>query len=247
MRPQILLIHVVLFSSLPAFAQESQKKRMPIAVSHLPAENKILTKRKDAPSHNIFSMVLCFKKKCRAYIGWRTGQRKNRFKGYKDGGAPPKRRDQNKVIAPDKIIAPDTVVAKSLPVASEKTAKGTKDTTHLELKQLFILDEVLFEVNSAKLNNHFTYKLDSLVTVLDEHKNLNITITGHTDNTGDENFNRKLSKDRAKAVAEYIVAHGISSNRIAHNGMGSSLPIFGNETEEGRRRNRRVEILIVGQ
>lgn len=241
MRPLLPLTFVVLILSLPGQAQESQKKRMPIAVSHLPAENKALTRRKDAPSHNIFSMVICFKKKCRAYVGWRTGQRKKRFKGYKDGGTPPKRHDQ------PKVVEADTVLAKSPPVTKEKPEPEVQETTPVELKQLFILDEVLFELNSAKLNSHFTYKLDSLVTLLDENKELNIAITGHTDNTGDENFNRKLSKDRARAVAEYLVAHRISSNRITHNGMGSSSPISSNETEEGRRRNRRVEILIVGQ
>jgi outer membrane protein OmpA-like peptidoglycan-associated protein len=238
MIPQLLLTLVVLMISLSVDAQESQKKRMPLAVSHLPAENKALTRRKDAPSHNIFTMVLCFKKKCRAYVGWRTGQRRNRFKGYKDGGTPPKRHDEK--IQTDR----DTVIAKAPPVRVEKPAK---DTTKVELKQLFILDEVLFEVNSARLNDHFTYKLDSLVTLLDENKKLNVTVTGHTDNTGDENFNRKLSNDRAKAVAQYLVAHHISANRITHNGMGSSSPIFSNDSEQGRRRNRRVEILVVGQ
>lgn len=240
MRPLLPLTFVVLFLSPSVHGQESQKKKKPIAVSHLPAENKALTRRKDAPSHNIFTMVLCFKRKCRAYVGWRTGQRKNRFKGYKDGGTPPKRHEQPKAVYTD-----NTDLAQSPPAPNENVEE-IKTTTPVELKQLFILDEVLFELNSAKLNHHFTYKLDSLVTLLDENKALNITVTGHTDNTGEENFNRKLSKDRASAVTDYLIAHGISSSRIAHNGMGSSSPIFSNETEEGRRRNRRVEILIIG-
>lgn len=239
MRPPLpLLAGVVLMLSLPAYSQENKKKRIPIAVSHLSAENKAMTKRPGNSPHNVVSMVICFKKKCRSYIGWRTRQRKMRFKGYKDGGTPPTRHQQ-KIL-----IEQDTVLAKTSPLPTPAPLKDS--VAPLELKQLFILDEVLFELNSATLNRQFTYRLDSLVDILDENKNLTITITGHTDNTGDEKYNVKLSRDRAGAVAAYLTSQHISSSRIKHEGRGSSMPIFTNDTPEGRKRNRRVEILIVG-
>jgi outer membrane protein OmpA-like peptidoglycan-associated protein len=222
----------------PAIAQESKKKKIPIAVSHLSAENRAMTKRPGNSPHNFVSMVICFKKKCRSYIGWRTRQRKMRFKGYKDGGTPPKRHEQNTLIDQDTVLA----TASPLPVAT-----APKENAPLELKQLFILDEVLFEINSAQLNDLFTYKLDSLVILLQENMHLKIHITGHTDNTGDEKLNAKLSKDRADAVADYLMEHKITADRITHEGKGSASPIFSNETPEGRKRNRRVEILIVGE
>lgn len=237
MKPLLSIFFVVLMFT-PSFSQENQKKKVPIVVSHLSAENRAMTKRPGNKKHNALSMVLCFNKKCRSYIGWRTGQRKMRFKGYKDGGIPPTRHEQKK------LIEQDTVLAKHAPLPEIPPAK---DTAQLELKQLFILDEVLFELNSAQLKQQFTYKLDSLVTLLDENRNLTVIITGHTDNTGDEKLNQKLSRDRARAVAEYLMSHRIATRRITHQGMGSSSPIFSNDTETGRRRNRRVEILIVGQ
>jgi outer membrane protein OmpA-like peptidoglycan-associated protein len=239
MSPSIpLLTIVVLLLSFSSHSQENKKKRIPIAVSHLSSENKAMTKRPGNSPHNFVSMVICFKKKCRSYIGWRTRQRKMRFKGYKDGGTPPTRHQQ-KVL-----IAQDTVLAKTSPLSVPETPKDT--VVPIVLKQLFILDEVLFELNSAKLNHQFTYKLDSLANILEENKHLKVNITGHTDNTGDEKHNLKLSLDRAGAVAGYLIAQKISFSRVTYEGRGSSMPIFSNDTPEGRKRNRRVEILIVG-
>ena len=166
-----------------------------------------------------------------------------RFKGYKDGGIPPTPREQKLLI--DK----DTVLATASPLPPTATVKVKQDTatSTVDLKQLFVLDEVLFEVNSAELNKNFTFRLDSLVTILTKHSTLKAQVSGHTDNTGDESFNIKLSRARAQAVAQYLVKHNISAKRITFMGLGSATPLYTNQTEDGRKRNRRVEILIIGQ
>jgi outer membrane protein OmpA-like peptidoglycan-associated protein len=231
MKPLLLCIVVIAVTSSPILAQEGKKKTIPILVSHLSAENNAITRRKDAPRHTIFTKVICFKKKCRAYIGWKTRQQKMRFKGYKKSGVP---RKTTQPLAPPK----DSIIAQ--PVMPSVVA----DTVHVPKQQLFILDEVLFEIGSAQLNSKFTFRLDSLISLLGEHTNLYVQVSGHTDNTGSESNNIKLSTDRAASVATYLVNHGVERHRISYQGFGSARPITPNNSLEGRRKNRRVEILI---
>ena len=69
-----------------------------------------------------------------------------------------------------------------------------------------------------------------------------LRIEGHTDNTGSEAANLRLSRERARAVASYLIARGISENRLIAKGYGSTQPIDDNSTDAGRGRNRRIEI-----
>lgn len=105
-------------------------------------------------------------------------------------------------------------------------------------------NEVLFQTNSFKLQSEHLASLDSIMSFLASHPQLEVEISGHTDNIGTENHNLRLSTQRAEAVAQYIVNKGISTKRTGFEGFGSSRPIASNDTEEGRRKNRRVEILI---
>ncbi|MCL4129578.1 UNVERIFIED_CONTAM: hypothetical protein GTU68_033457 [Idotea baltica] len=73
---------------------------------------------------------------------------------------------------------------------------------------------------------------------------LNVEVGGHTDGTGNFDNNMKLSNDRAYAVQEYLVAHGVDKARLKHNGFGPSRPVATNETDEGRQQNRRTEIEV---
>ena len=72
-----------------------------------------------------------------------------------------------------------------------------------------------------------------------------IEVGGHTDNVGDDATNMKLSHDRAKAVREYLVNAGIGANRVQAKGYGESNPIATNDTDDGRRSNRRTEFIIL--
>jgi outer membrane protein OmpA-like peptidoglycan-associated protein len=211
---------------------------MAFMVSHLSGENKALLRRKAAPKHNLLTKLICFKKACRRYVGWRTNHRKSRFRGYKTGGKLPLRQepDGEKIITPLNSAVSDSSGATPLPAVA--------NAPEMPRDQLIILDEVLFEINSAQLNPGFTFRLDSLITILAKDARLSIAISGHTDNIGPENYNRSLSNNRAGAVADYLIANEISAWRITYSGEGSTRPIASNETREGRRKNRRVEIVI---
>jgi outer membrane protein OmpA-like peptidoglycan-associated protein len=100
---------------------------------------------------------------------------------------------------------------------------------------------VYFDVNSAKPKN---LDLDGLVTMLKENKKLNVLLVGHTDASGSDNLNLNLSIQRSTAVKKHLVSKGITPSRITVKGEGESKPVADNETEEGKAKNRRVEISL---
>ncbi|MDH8701748.1 OOP family OmpA-OmpF porin [Dysgonomonadaceae bacterium PH5-43] len=106
------------------------------------------------------------------------------------------------------------------------------------------LDEkVLFDTGKSVIKSEANPTLDKVVELLNANSELKIKINGHTDNTGSERLNSKLSINRAKAVEKYLVDKGISQDRISTEGFGYSKPISDNSTTEGRSQNRRVEIV----
>jgi len=100
---------------------------------------------------------------------------------------------------------------------------------------------VYFPVNSSKVGKA---NLDGLVKELNENKELNVLLVGHTDASGPDNFNLNLSILRAKSVQKLLVSKGIKTHRIKVKGMGEANPIADNDTEEGKAKNRRVEISV---
>ena len=75
--------------------------------------------------------------------------------------------------------------------------------------------------------------------------NIQIEIIGYSDNVGDPKYNLKLSKQRAEAVYNEFLSIGIEENRMNYSGKGAENPVADNNTEEGRQKNRRVEIVII--
>jgi outer membrane protein OmpA-like peptidoglycan-associated protein len=149
----------------------------------------------------------------------------------------------------------------STPQPAKKQKKDTliitKDTTRiakvklapvvvpiLKADSLITLSEFLFETNSYKLKDQHYSQLDSLSRFLKAHPTLEVSISGHTDDTGNEHHNVTLSMQRAETVEQYLVDKGVSDEKILSEGFGSSKPIRENNTAEGRSKNRRVEILI---
>lgn len=104
---------------------------------------------------------------------------------------------------------------------------------------------LLFDINKATLNSAARTNLDSLAKTLQKYPETNIIIDGHTDDTGSENHNMKLSVERATSVETYLTNSGVSATRIATRGFGESMPKSDNQTVAGRSENRRVEIGIV--
>lgn len=106
------------------------------------------------------------------------------------------------------------------------------------------LENIFFETGSSVLLSSSYNEIDKLLDFLQQNKKMNIEISGHTDNKGDETKNKELSKNRAKAVADYLASNGVSQTRISFLGYGSSKPIATNDTDAGRKQNRRVEFFI---
>lgn len=101
-----------------------------------------------------------------------------------------------------------------------------------------------FGHESAELDEESRLYLQDLTQILQQDPALMVTITGHTDNTGSENYNLKLSMERVEAVKAVLEEQGISPDRIKVSARGEGEPIFSNETPDGRAKNRRVEFLI---
>lgn len=108
-----------------------------------------------------------------------------------------------------------------------------------------VFDNLNFETGKAVIKDSSFSYLDELAKVLIEDPTWNLKIVGHTDNSGSNALNLKLSKARAEAVKKYLVDKGINSTRIETNGFGEDKPIAPNTTPAGREKNRRVEFTII--
>ncbi len=104
---------------------------------------------------------------------------------------------------------------------------------------------VYFDTNKYNINASSQETLNKLVGVFREYPDTNILVVGHTDNTGDANYNMNLSKNRAYAVTNYFKGKGLSSGRFTTNWFGEDQPVHDNSTVEGRAKNRRVNIAIL--
>ena len=109
------------------------------------------------------------------------------------------------------------------------------------------LRNVLFDTDKSDILPQSYHDLLTLITLLNDYPTMRVELRGHTDNQGTVERNRILSEARAKAVAEYLVAHGIDRSRLTWRGFGKSLPTDTNSTPEGRQNNRRVEYRILSE
>lgn len=114
-----------------------------------------------------------------------------------------------------------------------------------EIKKVldYALQGVQFEIGSALLTSDSYSKLDDVATTMTANPELRIRIEGHTDRTGNEGINQKLSEARAKTCMSYLISKGISEERLKVIGFGSIHPVSDNDSEVGRRQNRRVEFV----
>lgn len=103
---------------------------------------------------------------------------------------------------------------------------------------------VTFDVNQAEVKSNFFSVLNSVALVLKEYDKTLIDVNGHTDSTGSVDYNMDLSNRRAQSVASYLGAQGVSRERIFTQGFGPHYPVADNATVEGRRLNRRVELIL---
>ena len=106
-------------------------------------------------------------------------------------------------------------------------------------------NSVNFELNKSSLTSTAKANLDKLVPVFNEYKDTDIQIFGYTDSSGSDDYNLKLSEQRAASVKTYLVSKGINASRINTVGRGEADPIASNDTKEGMSQNRRVEFAII--
>ncbi len=121
------------------------------------------------------------------------------------------------------------------------------DLTRLEPRpgMVVCLKDIYFDFDEYELVPLAYIELEKLVRLLERYPHMAIEIRGHTDSIGSERYNKYLSRKRAKSVVRYLISRGIDPRRLSYRGMGETQPIAPNDTEEGRRRNRRVEFAIL--
>lgn len=104
---------------------------------------------------------------------------------------------------------------------------------------------IYFATNKYDVNEKSRESLDKLVNIFKNYPNTDILLEGHTDNTGKSDYNMGLSEKRAKSVRDYLIDQGVESSRFTTKWYGEEQPKDDNETEEGRSKNRRVEVAIM--
>ena len=118
------------------------------------------------------------------------------------------------------------------------TPKGAE----VDERGCWVLRNINFDFNKADIKPQFIPELDKVVRVLQNNPGVTIQVEGHTDSIGSEAYNQNLSERRAASVKEYFVSKGINSARVTTKGYGKARPMATNDTEDGRYKNRRIEL-----
>lgn len=134
--------------------------------------------------------------------------------------------------------------------SQEKALREDLDGTGVEVArkgdniQLHMPSSITFDTNQAVLKPEFKPILNDVAGTLSEYESTVVHVAGHTDSTGNAEYNQQLSVNRANSVRHYLLGQGIIPERVVTTGYGESVPIADNDTESGRRQNRRVEITL---
>ncbi len=142
---------------------------------------------------------------------------------------------------------PNEIVTMKRDEIRDTKLKLPSDFSGMQEGEPIILKNILFASGSAELLSSSNEELDRLVNELKTMTSVRIEVSGHTDNVGSLNTNLILSEHRAKSVVEYLSSKGVEKQRLKFKGYGSSKPISNNDSEEGRKLNRRVEFIVIGE
>jgi outer membrane protein OmpA-like peptidoglycan-associated protein len=130
-------------------------------------------------------------------------------------------------------------------VASEKTIPFFEKMDSLKIGESLVLQNIYFDFDRYNLTTASYPALNELYDYLVGHGDCKICISGFTDSIGSAIYNKRLSLNRAEALSAYLTARGIAVSRIATTGFGSDFPVDSNKSEESRKQNRRIEIMIM--
>ncbi len=136
------------------------------------------------------------------------------------------------------------LISGALSNAKRAYAKAKKGCGKPAAPEVITLEGVFFETNSAELTASSTATLDRAVKALQKRSTIKVEVAAHTDSRGKASYNLDLSNRRAASVMAYLVAHGVSADRLTSKGYGESQARADNATVAGRAKNRRVELRI---
>jgi OmpA-OmpF porin, OOP family len=117
--------------------------------------------------------------------------------------------------------------------------------TDLKVNQAIRLDNVYFDQSSYVLRPESNEQLDKLLKTLTSNSGLQVEIAGHTDNVGDRRLNQSLSENRARVITNYLANRGIATSRLQPRGYGDTKPSAPNDSENNKKKNRRVEFVVL--
>ena len=157
---------------------------------------------------------------------------------------------KKKQPAPAPAVVEKPVEKKPVAVVEEKPCYSLDEILSLislgervEGKTICAVDMIHFDFGKSTIKPSSYGYLDKIASLI-IRTNVKMEIKGHTDNVGNPDFNMNLSKERAKAVYDYLVEHGVSESRLSYTYCGMTRPLGSNDTDEGRTMNRRVEFEI---
>ncbi|MBI3501623.1 MAG: PD40 domain-containing protein [Bacteroidetes bacterium] len=133
--------------------------------------------------------------------------------------------------------------------ASASSQEFVKDIPmkNIAVGSKIVLKNIFFDFDKATLRPESTAELERLMKFLTDIPSMKIEISGHTDSKGADDYNMKLSQNRAQSVVDYLASHGIDKSRLTAKGYGETKPIATNDTDEGRQLNRRTEFEILSK
>jgi len=181
-----------------------------------------------------------------SHIGY--GSAKPAYSNRTKDGRAANRRIEVKILS-KKAESMDNLVDETPVPVEDSFEKHTNssliDFEKKEIGEALILKHILFEPNMTELTATSIFQADTLVDILNENPELSIEVFGYTDKSGIEDKNIVLSKNRAKALHDYLIEKGIDADRLYYSGCGSGNPIASNKYRWGRDINRRIEVVII--
>lgn len=154
--------------------------------------------------------------------------------------------DPDLMPKPKPVVTPPPPPPPPAPAPAPEKPKPAPEKPKPVAEKVTLAADVLFDFDKAILKSEGKNKLDDLATKV-RAINLEVVIAiGHTDSIGSDAYNQKLSVRRAESIKAYLVSKGVEPNRIYTEGKGEKQPVASNKTKDGRAKNRRVEIEVIG-